>query len=450
MHRNYKNLLAAFSLLAILFQSCIKEPSELGLEITPPGDKLDFQYCDTISVSAYSVLEDSIITSSLTTNLLGSIYDPVFGKTTASLYAQFRMSTSDNDFGTDPVVDSTVLKLQYKGYYGEIKTPQHFKVYELSEDLKYYSDDDNTIKKYYYSTSTVSHYSQPIADYRFTPRPNDSLTIDGDVKAPHLRIRLSNEFGQNILNADPDSFEEDSVFVKKVLKGICIISEPVNSYGKGAILSFNPTGTHSELVIYYHNSSDTSTFTLAIKSSYSPYFNHYEHYGYQGAEALLRRQLRGDTLAGNDKLYIQAMGGVKVQIQFPDIRKMIKSGKIAINQAELVLKIADNHSPSPNKPFAPPSSLSLVHRIVRENQADTTQTMEDQEDGNDYFNGNLDANNEYRFRISTFIQSLLSDNPPTNKKLWLYSKNTAYRTILNGAGNPDGKLKLELYYTPLK
>ena len=118
-----------------MFFSCEKEPGEIGLAIQPPDDKLEVRYTDTSSLVSYSVIEDSVKTDEMSINLLGSMYDPVFGKTTASFATQLRMANAGVDFGVNPQVDSLVLSLVYVSYYGDLLTQQTLHIYELDEDI---------------------------------------------------------------------------------------------------------------------------------------------------------------------------------------------------------------------------------------------------------------------------------------------------------------------------
>ncbi|MFA5781348.1 MAG: DUF4270 family protein, partial [Bacteroidales bacterium] len=140
--KNLLRLSAAIFLLSFLF-SC-EEPDIVGLEVQPPNDKMDVVFCDTITLVAYSVKEDSIRTDETVYNLLGSNYDPIFGKNSASFYSQARLSSNNANFGSNPVLDSIVLSLLYKGIYGDTSAQQTVKVYELAEniykDSVYYSN----------------------------------------------------------------------------------------------------------------------------------------------------------------------------------------------------------------------------------------------------------------------------------------------------------------------
>ena len=269
-------LISVIVLFSSLFFSCQKEPDKLGLGITPVGDRLNLRYCDTSTVIAYSVYDDSITTGHTPTTsstLLGSIYDPVFGKTVASIYTQLSLSEYNYDFGAQPVFDSLVLQLQYKykGYYGDTTTPITVKIYEMADTL--------SLNSVYYYNQKKNIHSQELARYTFYPHPTDSVKIDTVKYTPYLRIKLNSILGNKILNASATNLSSSDNF-KKYINGIYLTATPVNASGQGSILYFNLLGTYSGLKLYYHNTTDTLVFNLVV-DSYTPFFNHFDHFGYR-------------------------------------------------------------------------------------------------------------------------------------------------------------------------
>ncbi len=197
---------SAFSQCIILvifsFLFACKEPDIVGIEVQPAGDQLNVEHCDTISLFAYSVLEDSIRTDETTYNLLGSSFDPVFGKCAASFYAQLRLSVNNVNFGTNPVLDSIVLSLPYATIYGDTNAQQTVKVYEIAEDI--YKD------SIYYSNRDFLTTGVPIASMTFTPNIRDSVTVGNDKLPPQLRIHLNAAVGQKFLDASGSTSLSDN------------------------------------------------------------------------------------------------------------------------------------------------------------------------------------------------------------------------------------------------
>jgi hypothetical protein len=118
----------------------------------------------------------------------------------------------------------------------DITQPVSIKVYKLSEHL------DNT--KTYYNFSNVSHDGSNLT---YTPNFQVcySPTQSPDTFAPHLRIRLINDFGKELMQ----SLSSTDVF-RQLLKGLCI---EANSAGNSGCMGyFRMDNELSGLMLYYH------------------------------------------------------------------------------------------------------------------------------------------------------------------------------------------------------
>jgi hypothetical protein len=431
--------LFAILILSVVFLfSCNKEPDLVGLDLLPEGDRLGASFMDTSTIIAYTVYEDSVLTSKMTFGVIGSIYDEVFGKTTASLYTQIKLTTNAPTFGTNPVVDSVVLVLPYYGLFGDSTAMQAFKVYELTDSL--------SINTKYYSNSPGPAFNEGslLAEQTFLPRVNDSVVVDTATKViPQLRLKFKPLMGERILNATTTDLENNDNFVT-YFKGIVIKTDPENTPGSGSLVSFYLTSTLSRLKMYYHNTEDTLIYNFGIEASAR--FNRYDHNGYAEASPDLKAQLiNHDTLQGKQKLFIQAFGGTKVKLRFPYLKKWAADKKIAIADAKLIMINAD-FSP----PFEAPTQLALRAILT-----DSTQgVLVDENEGTSYFDGTYNDSKGYQFRISRYIQQLLnSNNVAADKGLFLFVPGASYfgnRLILNGTATESGRMKLAIRYTRIK
>ena len=77
-------------LTCILLTSCKDEHTNIGEDIL--GNLVDTEFTDTITLQAYSILEDTINTTNTSANILGHINDPVFGKSNAGIFTQLEFS----------------------------------------------------------------------------------------------------------------------------------------------------------------------------------------------------------------------------------------------------------------------------------------------------------------------------------------------------------------------
>ena len=118
--------------IAIAFSSCVKEDKEAGLEIQPDENRLKINY-DTLSYFvSYSSKSMAVNTSKSNSSiLLGSIYEDVFGRSTANFVSQFRLSSDNVDFGNNPQIISINAYLDVKsGIEGDSLLDVHFKIFE--------------------------------------------------------------------------------------------------------------------------------------------------------------------------------------------------------------------------------------------------------------------------------------------------------------------------------
>jgi hypothetical protein len=426
--------------LASLFFAC-KEPDSIGLKVQPNGDKLNVIYCDTTSLVAYTVKDTFIRTDNTEYNLLGSNNDPVFGKNTASFYSQVLLSTNNPSFGTAPIFDSLILSLTYANtscVYGDTNSPMTVKVYQMTQSI--YNDSA------YFSNREFMTSSTPLATKTFVPRPSDSATI-GDVKyAPQLRIPLSKSLLVSFSNAtNTTSFADNTNFLQ-FFNGIYVTATPAS--GNGSIISFDLLNPNSEITLYYHNSTDTSSFSFVTDNGGAERINHFDHSKYLYANPYLLSELTHDSIKnGNNVLYVQSMAGLQTRIEFPYIQNLVKKGKIAINKAQLVIPVDDSADISLPY-YAPPYELVLV-----EEYEGLDRYLVDQSEGTSYYGGIYNSGTkEYVFNIALYLQRVLDGVEPNlglYLEVWTADRpSTPNRVVIKGPKRHSG-LSLNITYTKL-
>jgi len=435
--------LSIIAILSFFVLSCSKEITPIGLDLVEPVDLLGMGYTDTVQITAYTIPDDSIYTHNLSVNnveyvQVGSMYDPIFGKTTANLYSQLYLTQSRTRFGNNPVFDSAFLYLPYYNTYGDTLTNMTFRVYRLTEDIQ------DSLHSFSYTK--LSYDPEAIGQITFQPRPRDSAYYRGQKQAPTLRIPINRKFGNAVLGiSDTNVLNSNENFVK-TFKGICIIAETQNTPGKGSICTFRMPSDYFKLQMHYHNPGDTAkgyNFAISYNSSR---FQNYDHNGYAEAVPMLRQQLAGDTSLGQQYLFAQGLGGAKIKIRFPNLAKWFDSEKIVINDAQLILG-----NSSVSTVFPRPSSLVL--RGIGENGSTSPVSIVDENEGSSHLDGTYDASsNTYRFRITRYVQQMLTGKVRDNGFHLLVpaSNINGARLVLNGTSSPQSDLKLYLRYTKLK
>jgi hypothetical protein len=410
--------------------SCNKEPDFVGLDLLPGGDRLGMDFTDTVDILAYTVSEVPLRTDALAVNLLGYINDTTFGKVSASIYTQYRLESSNFKFGTGAVADSMFLTLVYAGRYGDTLSPHRVRVYELDDKLTAEN------QKAYYSNDTCAIKSNPVGDVTFVPdfRP-DTLR-----KVPALlRIPLSYEFMQKFITADESTLSTNKFFME-VFKGLYIEADPAATSGVGSMLYFNLVHPESKLQLFYHNDTDTAANVNFVITDNTIKFNHYEH-DYTSATPLLKQQLEGNIQAGEQKLFLQAMSGTKVNLSIPYIGSIPGKEKMVVNEALLVFTNAE-----PQSLFLPPPQLTL--RLYSD-EAEYIIFPEERYNVL-YFGGQYQKRGEYSFRITKYVQERMMHPEEPDYGMALLISGSALssnRVVLYGPGSETSAAKLKIYYS---
>ncbi len=432
------NIFLLIAVLSFFNLSCSKYPSKVGANLMP-NNSLGM-YFFQMGFNVYSQPIDTTRTDELMTSTVGSIKDPVFGVTNASFYSKILPTTVGHRFGTNPVTDSLVLQLYYSSVYGDTNATLHLHVYEMKDDIYYDS--------VYYSNKNVAVYPTDYANMTFHPNKNATYIIGIDTIKGVLRINLSHlskALGSKLLNADTTILDSNYLFMD-YFRGLYLKVDPVSN--GGALASFVTNISKTALSLYYHNDANDSLRYDYVLSSAMAKINHYQH-DFSSSEANFKKQVvDGDTSLGQKLFYLQGLAGVKTVIKFPHIRDLNKLGKVGINEAKLILPGAEA-----DPYLGAPKELSLI-RIINDS---TYNILPDQNEGADYFGGVYDAaNNAYTFRITHYIESLISDSTQVDNGLLLFVKKGALypeRFIFNGPqypGDSTRRARLNILYTIVK
>ena len=439
---------ALIALLAICaFTACTNEPDLLGLNLTPQGDKLNELYTDTTTVIAFNTPIDTLRTSVLpgyggandNTMLSGAIYDSAFGKVEANFATQLWLGTLNPTIGVGANVDSVVLQLPYAALYGDSASSQTINVYELGTALR----GDSV---YYSNRFITPSPSSLLCSQTFVPKVKDSVSLNGVMFGPMLRLKLSNSFGNKIL-AGGSSLVTEEAF-RTLIKGLYVSSTPKDIMGQGSIITYDLAGANAGINVYYHSPTDSGSLSIYVNAASSQRYSTFNFHNYQFANPLFKSMfLSKDSTKGRQKLFLSGMSPSDIKVWFPYILKYKATQKAAFNQAFLVIDAAYT---SRYANLYPPAQLAL-YKVYKDG---LKYAVEDQATGvAAEISGTYDTiKNQYRFAITQYLQNILKAGKQDYYLMITTGApgRTAPDLIIPGTMAGKKRFRLELIYTTQK
>lgn len=448
-------------LISLFILGACNNPDEIGLDVDP-SNSLNTAIHDESIVKAFTVPEDKMATNGLSKYPIGYFVDPAMGLTVANVGATLNLVEAAKSFGTNILLDSAVLVLDYAdSFYGDsLESDYRFTVHQLTDKIS---------PTVHYNTTPIAFNAAEIGSRMVSKiKMNDSVKVKQIVKgsadteitqAPQIRIPIDANFiNDNFFNASADKFETNSKFIDHI-KGIYLKVDPMNAPDAGGIPFFDFSSGSSKLELYYRNNNgatiDTNYVIFTINNGTSPVVAHFTH-DYSGTEVAY--QLANPT-EERDQVFVQALAGLRTKITFPDLNDLKLLGNIVINKAELVISIDGGT----DEPFAPAPRLGLYQTDI----ASQRQPLADIDPydarslGLEGFGGVYNKDKKtYTFTITAYIQDLLLGK---TKPYPVYlaplplglnsvtevinpSAIVATRSILGSGKNTNFKMKLKVKY----
>tara|TARA_B100000927_G_scaffold216771_1_gene176970 strand:- start:588 stop:1793 length:1206 start_codon:yes stop_codon:yes gene_type:complete len=400
------NIFKHIAFLLVVFCFSCTDPDILGLEIQPESDNILIFNSLSSDFQTEIESEDSLRTDNVVSLTLGEIHDPIFGLNSAGFYTQLLLTENNIDLGTNPIVDSVILSYTYSGSYGDLSQFDNISVQRVFTDLHndsiYYS---NTFQLAASNIYNVEEY-----------------TISESSNNPNIRIKLTNEFGQQIIDLGSEFLVDNETFLSQ-FQGLSL-----SAFGSNAMLYLNPNGSESYFKIYYKNDENISD-TLSLD---------FQVGGDAARVNIFNEKSSENIIEDISKIYIQSMAGYKAKISFNNIdslRALLRNQ--VINKATVEFNVLDGSQ-----------SEYLAHNklvLVRTNSAGENIFLSDfLLEGDDYFGGDLN-NEKYQFNITRYLYQLLT-NPDYTPELYLLSGGgavNANRTLL------EKEVLLKIYYSEL-
>lgn len=485
-------IISLFSTL--LFSACTRiGSSELGLGLLPSMDAYNTK--DTILDVITETVDrtDSMRVYASDDHVLGNITnDPVFGTTNASMYFQVKPSFFPFFIAGNKdslIVDSAVLVLSYKGFYGDTTKPVKIQLKRISQAtpldaFKLYASNYPEL----YNLKTDQNLGETILNFA---RVGDSLYTRFEASTNTIRIKLSKSFANQFLKEfDSTNAYRSDTTLRAYFPGFSLTTDP--STNKNVLVRINLIDTNSKLALYYNTNSTALTDvykrdTSVVNFKFSIYNN--------GDANFIKRNRAGSVSANhlnkvsNDSLvYVQTSPGTMVKVKIPGLKNF--ANKI-IHRAELLAEQVPSNAgvSSMVSQFLPPKYLFLgvydtVSKSIRNVPNDFTGTTN--ASSLTQFGGRLvyksingyDNVASYNFNVSRYVQGVISRTDslfdfriiaPVNDSITLvppypYNKQaptqdyltTAIgnqaamgRVVLGGGNRTKFKMRLHIYYSDL-
>ncbi|TRZ76485.1 MAG: DUF4270 family protein [Chitinophagaceae bacterium] len=485
-------IISLFSTL--LFSACTRiGSSELGLGLLPSMDAYNTK--DTILDVITETVDrpDSMRVYGSDDHVLGNITnDPIFGTTNASMYFQvkpnffpFFIAGSKDSL----VVDSAILILSYKGFYGDTTKPVKVQLKRISaatplDAFKLYASNYPEL----YNFKTDQNLGETNVDFA---RIGDSLYTRFEASKNTIRIKLSKSFATQFLKEfDSSNAYRSDTTLRAYFPGFALTAD--GSSNKNVLLKINLLDTNTKLALYYNTNSTALTETYKRDTSVLNFkFSIYSN----GDVNFIKRNRTGaeiskhiDKVANDSLVYVQTSPGTMVKVKIPGLKNF--ANKI-IHRAELIAEQVPTAvaAGSLESQLLPPRYLFLgtydtVSKAIRNVPNDFTGTTNATSFAQ--FGGRLiyksingyDNVASYNFNVSRYVQGVISRTDslfdfriiaPVNDSISLvppypYNKQAPIpdylttaignqaatgRVVLGGGSRTKFRMRLHIYYSDL-
>jgi hypothetical protein len=362
VYRRILQITAVAAASALLITACNKlDTTDIGSGLIPPVDNVN-TFDTLLTVNAIQGFETDTTrvnnAEDLPLGYISNSNDPVFGKTTANLFVQFKPAffpyylgnTNDTLNGFGAHVDSVVLCLSFRGAYGDTSSNGAIKLDVRTIGANNTPTDfvDTALFKFFYRpTGMGSIIGSAIVDPK-TAASKTVFTNKKDSVTNQIRIKITNAAFINALyNRDTlpasanNSFRNDSLW-KVFNRGFAITVDSNYSPAGKTLLYTNLTEATTRLEIHYQRRNngklDTVFTSLPFNrvatntSSRSAYANNISR-TWTGAEI-------GSSPAP-DAIYLQTAPGTFATLKIPALATL--SNRI-IHRAELIMEQVPGNS----------------------------------------------------------------------------------------------------------
>jgi Domain of unknown function (DUF4270) len=373
VYRRILQITAVAAASAILITACNKlDTTDIGSGLIPPVDNVN-TFDTLLQVDAtQGFFNDSTLVSNtedLPIGYISSSNDPVFGKTTANLFVQFKPaffpyyigSANDTLNGFGAKIDSVVLCLSYRGFYGDSTLGSGIKLDVRTINAPTNFVDTALFKFSYRPTGMGSVIGSAILEAK-TAIGKVVFTNRRDSVSNQIRIKITNSaFINSLYNRDTlpgsanNSFRNDSLW-KVFNRGFAITVDSNYSPAGKLLLYTNISEATSRLEIHYQKRNNGRLDTVFTSLPFSRVATNTASRSAYASN--ITRTWAGAEIASSpapDAVYLQAAPGTFATLTIPGLKTL--SNRI-IHRAELIMEQVPGNS-TVDKNMRPPGYLYI-------------------------------------------------------------------------------------------
>lgn len=330
--------LFSFVIIGVVFVlGCTRISStELGGGLIPAVDGVNtFDTVFNVNTDTYDD-RDTIRIYKSDTHVLGVINnDPLFGKSSASMFFEVASNVyplSMQGVRDSIIVDSAVLILSYRGFYGDSLQPLKLNVHEINGLI----DQFKVYPANYPQVYPINYYSIPIAPTKTVDirRLGDSVKNRYENAVNQIRIPLNKSFARRMITGydTSNAYKSDSAF-RTYFNGFAVIPDP--STPANAMLHVNLGDSNTKLALYYSTASTGSTArdTVVTYLKFNTLASGDVNYVTRNRTGSEVAKFITTTPKSDSLVYVQTMPGTGVRIRVPGLQAL--SNRI-IHRAELI------------------------------------------------------------------------------------------------------------------
>jgi len=415
MIHTVKKTITAISMVvlgSILLYNCEPDADTLGEQLFLNGAAQGTE--KAYDVTAYNIdNHDTIRTdaSKLSFGVLGAFNESQFGMQKASYLTQVKLSTYDPDFGTNAVVDSVVLVIKPKYAsdsvttntvddnftyttaadgavnakkvvntypvlkFGRAKKTLTLRVHQVETFLKSASDTVKSNQAYDISNDLGSKVFNGKASSVAITKDDGGAALF-TASTPGIRIPLDKNFFQTkiIAKKDQPELQDASNFIR-YFKGLRVSVDEQDGY----LFQFFPNDM--EMIMYYKYDKTENGTTTRPQTSYSFVLGsgnahigqyQYDRYGSASKDPLYNTY---NSVNGDPKLFVQAMGGNSIGIKIPEttitsLKTLVSEQKAGIISAKIRIYVDPAWK---DTKYTKPTEFTLLRRYVDPSKSEPTK-----------------------------------------------------------------------------